>query len=42
MFKDKRGRTEAGRFTRCPARPEAFRPDSESIRPEYEVVSPED
>ena len=32
---------EAGRFARCPVRPESFRPDWESFRPEYEVVSPE-
>ena len=33
---------EAGRFARCPVRPESFRPDWESIRPENEVISPED
>ena len=32
---------EAGRFARCPVRPESFHLDSESIRPESEVVLPE-
>ena len=32
--------SEAGRFARCPVRPESFRPNRESFRPEYEVVSP--
>ena len=29
-----------GRFARCPFRPESFRPDPMSIRPESEVVLP--
>ena len=29
-----------GRFARCPVRPESFRPNRESFRPEYKVVSP--
>ena len=32
-----RGLMVAGRFARCPVRPESFHPDWESIRPEYEV-----